>query len=141
MYEKSQMENLWFVRFLKAESMKQLAPEQHRPSDSGDSIGDDQVRLGEGKLGRLKWSGRLASDWEILVYKPAVSWEACIFKPGVRHEHIKGFSLSDVRTRAERRVEALQAIDPRTAQRADESPNRTIDLVGKPTKRKNTKHL
>ena len=77
--------------------------------EAGSQPCEATAELGEGNLGHPKWAGCYLLDWEILVYEKAKYWEACFFKWDAHHEHIKGFSLDNARSKAEQKIRILES--------------------------------
>jgi hypothetical protein len=72
------------------------------------SLAEEPLMLGKGRLGRPEWTGCYALDWEILVYRQEECWEACFFKGELHHEHLKARSLDDARSKAEERINSIK---------------------------------
>jgi len=62
-----------------------------------------------GNKGRFQsWAGQYADDWWILAYYKEGFWNACFFKFDFHHEHARGSSLKNARSRAERRIDFIE---------------------------------
>jgi hypothetical protein len=77
-------------------------------SSGGVSQYRQSIQTQEASLGRPKWEGLYAGDWEILLYERGGGWEACFFKWDIYHEHVTGDSLDEARRAAEARIDALE---------------------------------